>query len=541
MRPEAATQCIASFEKRFGRPHLYLACHAALPLAATPGLLYSLWANFQRDCHGRSLNIPWVAVANLLLSSLFKEVGYELYEMDDAVRSKLLDRLQEDESLGQKRIIELSHFLSEYVRQQLYSDDPDIQDFARAQRWAALAYIRPIQAASELALALAKAYSENAAEIVRMSSLVEMLAEPLGEFEQLLAYARGMKHFAMGDLDKATDQLSKAIAAGPDISAAGIRLPVPEELRTKLPTPPVVVTLLRQYSWVLAIAIAAVAPAAVYFWASRPVIIQPPQPTENPAANLPVEHPLYKTTTVTSISQLSDVQPSDWFFQPLQSLVERYGIIYPYPDGTFRGNQAITRAEVVDLLANAFSVLYSVRQEAFNSSPLCSYKQPLHSFTLPKDMNTSDWYYKSYATLVWITGNKFTYPDNTFRGNNTANRAEMVVFVNRFLDAIQELIAECMIDESSLNQIFDKNLYSLNLTALAQVKSPVQISEVQPNDWFFNDLQSLVERYGVTAGFPDGTFRANKASTRAEFVANLDAGLGVMQELIRINLNVRLR
>jgi Carbohydrate-selective porin, OprB family/S-layer homology domain len=48
---------------------------------------------------------------------------------------------------------------------------------------------------------------------------------------------------------------------------------------------------------------------------------------------------------VTSVSQLSDVQPTDWAFQALQSLVERYGCIAGYPDGTFRGNQALTRYE----------------------------------------------------------------------------------------------------------------------------------------------------------------------------------------------------
>jgi len=34
---------------------------------------------------------------------------------------------------------------------------------------------------------------------------------------------------------------------------------------------------------------------------------------------------------VTSVSQLSDVQPTDWAFQALQSLVERYGCIAGYP------------------------------------------------------------------------------------------------------------------------------------------------------------------------------------------------------------------
>lgn len=48
---------------------------------------------------------------------------------------------------------------------------------------------------------------------------------------------------------------------------------------------------------------------------------------------------------VTSVSQLSDVQPTDWAFQALQSLVKRYGCIAGYPDGTYRGNRALTRYE----------------------------------------------------------------------------------------------------------------------------------------------------------------------------------------------------
>jgi hypothetical protein len=53
---------------------------------------------------------------------------------------------------------------------------------------------------------------------------------------------------------------------------------------------------------------------------------------------------------VTSVSQLSDVQPTDWAFQALQSLVERYGCIAGYPDGTFRGGRAATRYELAAAL-----------------------------------------------------------------------------------------------------------------------------------------------------------------------------------------------
>ncbi|NES07205.1 MAG: iron uptake porin, partial [Okeania sp. SIO2F4] len=52
-----------------------------------------------------------------------------------------------------------------------------------------------------------------------------------------------------------------------------------------------------------------------------------------------------KKGQVTSVSQLSDVQPTDWAFQALQSLVERYGCIVGYPDGTYRGNRSLTRFE----------------------------------------------------------------------------------------------------------------------------------------------------------------------------------------------------
>ncbi|NJM76923.1 MAG: iron uptake porin [Acaryochloridaceae cyanobacterium RU_4_10] len=53
---------------------------------------------------------------------------------------------------------------------------------------------------------------------------------------------------------------------------------------------------------------------------------------------------------VTSVSQLSDVQPTDWAFQALESLVQRYGCVAGYPDSTFRGNRAATRYEMAALL-----------------------------------------------------------------------------------------------------------------------------------------------------------------------------------------------
>ncbi|AUB34844.1 Carbohydrate-selective porin OprB [Nostoc flagelliforme CCNUN1] len=68
--------------------------------------------------------------------------------------------------------------------------------------------------------------------------------------------------------------------------------------------------------------------------------------------------------------------------------------------------------------------------------------------------------------------------------------------------------------------------------SLEQVTSVSQLSDVQPTDWAFQALQSLVERYGVIAGYPDGTFKGNRALTRYEFAAGLNAALDRLNELI---------
>ena len=68
--------------------------------------------------------------------------------------------------------------------------------------------------------------------------------------------------------------------------------------------------------------------------------------------------------------------------------------------------------------------------------------------------------------------------------------------------------------------------------ALAQVTSVSQLSDVQPTDWAFQALQSLVERYGCIAGYPDSTYRGNRALTRYEFAAGLNACLDRVNELI---------
>ncbi|NJL61541.1 MAG: iron uptake porin [Methylacidiphilales bacterium] len=76
-----------------------------------------------------------------------------------------------------------------------------------------------------------------------------------------------------------------------------------------------------------------------------------------------------------------------------------------------------------------------------------------------------------------------------------------------------------------------------NTSEMNQVTNVNQLSDVQPTDWAFQALQSLVERYGCIAGYPNSTFRGNRAMTRYEFAAGLNACLERVNELIATATN----
>ncbi len=53
-----------------------------------------------------------------------------------------------------------------------------------------------------------------------------------------------------------------------------------------------------------------------------------------------------------SVESLRDVSPSDWSYTAVKNMVERYGCLTGYPDGTFRGNRSMTRNEFAAALNN---------------------------------------------------------------------------------------------------------------------------------------------------------------------------------------------
>ncbi|NEQ82609.1 MAG: iron uptake porin [Moorea sp. SIO2I5] len=83
-----------------------------------------------------------------------------------------------------------------------------------------------------------------------------------------------------------------------------------------------------------------------------------------------------------------------------------------------------------------------------------------------------------------------------------------------------------------LKQINIYNNQGTDVDELDQVTSVSQLRDVSPGDWAYEALRSLVERYGCIAGYPNRTFRGNRATTRYEFAAGLNACLNQIERLI---------
>ncbi len=97
----------------------------------------------------------------------------------------------------------------------------------------------------------------------------------------------------------------------------------------------------------------------------------------------------------------------------------------------------------------------------------------------------------------------------------------------------QQLIAQTNTNENQvLQQVQNYSNGDNNQNSISQVTSVSQFSDVQPTDWAFQALQSLVERYGCISGYPNQTYRGNRALTRYEFAAGLNACLDRVNELI---------
>ena len=148
LAPEDAQQRVERFVSRFGPGYRRLARHAALPLVLTPELLHYLRNAFLRG------QVPWVAEADLLLSDLCEEVGYEQYVMQPAVRARLITELRAEPD-GPERLKEVARLLLQYLRRLERAGAGPGRDALLVQQWSALAYLDSDRVSREVHEALA--------------------------------------------------------------------------------------------------------------------------------------------------------------------------------------------------------------------------------------------------------------------------------------------------------------------------------------------------------------------------------------------------
>ena len=141
---------------------------------------------------------------------------------------------------------------------------------------------------------------------------------------------------------------------------------------------------------------------------------------------------------------LSDIHSGDWYADAVGYAVQK-GIVSGYPDGTFKPNQVITRAEFASIAAR-FADLTESKDLSFS------------------DLDASYWGYKAIRQVAakgWISG----YPDNTFRPEQAITRAEVATISNRMLNRTPD---------------FDR--------FKAHTADLPQFSDVQPGDWFYGAI-----------------------------------------------------
>lgn len=119
-----------------------------------------------------------------------------------------------------------------------------------------------------------------------------------------------------------------------------------------------------------------------------------------------------KSNTGSQAKSFKDVKVKDWYADSVAYASYR-GIVSGYPDGTFKPNAPISRAEFTSIAAR-FADLTKTEPLSFS------------------DVAKGNWAYDSIAKASsqgWLSG----YPDGTFRPNNKINRAEVTSITNRML------------------------------------------------------------------------------------------------------------
>lgn len=250
----------------------------------------------------------------------------------------------------------------------------------------------------------------------------------------------------------------------------------------------------------------------------------PSQPSSNTSASLLAQ--------VTSITQLQDVQPTDWAYQAVQSLVERYGIgELVYPDNTFRGNQGLTRGRFAIVLNQALERVIELNQIVYADSATKAEMQVFINSL--DDLLVELWSVQDWLDEVIANGQ----PRNT--------QAELAVYQQLQLHSLPTLYSRSCykpalllsasfpsLTRSTQPVRFPLQPASTQDFRIAQVTSAKQLKDVPDNHWAYEAIKNMTEFYATVSSYPDGTFRGNQPTTNYQYAVALSAILDRISELI---------
>ena len=123
-----------------------------------------------------------------------------------------------------------------------------------------------------------------------------------------------------------------------------------------------------------------------------------------------------RSANFTTYNAYTDVSADKWYNNPI-STMSRLGIIKGYPDGTFRPNDPITRAEFAAIAA---------RFDEHKAAKLASFTDIYGHWAV------------SEISLAYENGWIKGYNDGTFRPNRNITRAEAMALINRVLNRAPE-------------------------------------------------------------------------------------------------------
>ena len=172
------------------------------------------------------------------------------------------------------------------------------------------------------------------------------------------------------------------------------------------------------------------------------------------------------------------------------------GFIEGFPDGTFRGNRAVTRYEMVMIMTRIVDRLLS--DLSYIDPPV---KEVMESqATAPTEMAFTDipadhWAREPVKALE-NCGLLIGYPGGKFDGNRGITRNELMVMLNRLWERLPEWFGEDRIDSAT------------NDTAAV-------FSDMPASHWAYKDFVSMA-KLGTVWGYPDGTFKGDRLFTRWE-------------------------